>query len=138
MSSHEPDHYAVLGLGRGASPADVDRAYRRAARATHPDMHPDDASAADRFHAATMAYETLRDPDRRALYDHSRSSVNPGGGVRIVVQRRPSAAPVHLGRQRGRSSPTQPLHTPPTTPLAEELSGFLEAVARMVSGRPYR
>ena len=62
MTSQEPDPYAVLGVGRGASPADVDRAYRRAARATHPDIHPDDASAADRFRAVTIAYETLSDP----------------------------------------------------------------------------
>jgi hypothetical protein len=62
MAHQQADYYALLGVGRGASAADVDRAYRRAARATHPDVHPDDASAAERFHAVTIAYETLSDP----------------------------------------------------------------------------
>ena len=62
MSWQQPDYYAVLGVGRSASAADLDRAYRRAARATHPDVHPDDTSAAERFHAVTIAYETLSDP----------------------------------------------------------------------------
>lgn len=138
MTSQEHDYYTVLGVGRGASPADVDRAYRRAARASHPDLHPNDGSAADRFRAVTIAYETLGDPDRRASYDERHSPVSPGAAVRIVVHRRPSAAPVHIGRQRPWSSPLQPLQTRPDAPLAEDLFELIEAFARMVSGRPNR
>lgn len=99
MTSREPDYYAVLGLGRLASPAEVDRAYRRAARATHPDMHPDDASAADRFRAATLAYETLRDPGRRTSYDRRQTRGRPDAAVRIVVHGRPPVSPVQVGRR---------------------------------------
>lgn len=133
MTSQEPNYYAVLGVGRGASPADVDRAYRRAARATHPDMHPNDASATDRFRAVTIAYETLSDPGRRASYDNSRSSVNHGATVRIAVHRRPSPAPVHLGRQSPGPRPLRPVHARPTAPLAEDLFELVEAFARTIS-----
>lgn len=138
MTSQEPDYYAVLGAGRGASPADVDRAYRRAARATHPDLHPNDGSANERFRAVTIAYETLSDPERRASYDHGDSPASPGATVRIVVHQRPSAAPVHLGRQPPLSRPLQPVHTRPTVPLTEDVLEFVETFARMVSGWPYR
>ena len=138
MTSQERDYYALLGVGRGASAADVDRAYRRAARATHPDLHPNDGSAAERFRAVTIAYETLGDAERRASYDHGHSPASPGAAVRIVVHRRPSAAPVHLGRQPPLSRPVQPVHTRPTFPLAEDLLELVETFARMVSGWPYR
>jgi len=98
----QPDHYALLGIGRSASDTDIDRAYRRAARATHPDVHPDDTSAAERFNAVTIAYETLSDPQRRASYDRSHPDAHPAAPTRVVVRRsrRPgAAAPVHLGRR---------------------------------------
>lgn len=120
--THALDHYAVLGLGRLASPADVDRAYRRAARATHPDVHPDDASAADRFRAATLAYETLRDPERRASYDRRQPHGRRGVDVRIVVHRPPSVAPVPVGRR-----PPGPIRT-------GDLIHLVDAFTRIVGG----
>jgi hypothetical protein len=137
MTSQKPDYYAVLGVGPGASAADVDRAYRRAARATHPDVHPDDASAGERFRAVTAAYETLSDPQRRASYDNPHPSVNHGAAVRIVVHRRPSAAPVHLGRRQPGTTPLQPLRTSPTTPFGVDVVELGEALARMVYGWPF-
>lgn len=136
MTSHESDHYAVLGIDRGASAAEVNRAYRRAARETHPDTHPDDALAAERFRAVTIAYETLSDPDRRASYDHS-PSASRGAHVRIVVHRRPSAAPVHLGRRPQSSRHPRPVHARPAAPLAEDLFDLIEVFARIVSRWPY-
>jgi curved DNA-binding protein CbpA len=111
MSPQHRDYYSLLGVERGASRSDLERAYRRAARATHPDVHPDDSSAAERFAAVTVAYETLRDPARRASYDRANPAIRPGVPVRFVVRRTqppPMAAPVHLGRQRPHPEPLNP------------------------------
>jgi curved DNA-binding protein CbpA len=62
------DPYVVLGVGRRASPDEIARAYRRAARATHPDSGGPDTGS-ERFQAVSDAYEVLRDPGRRAGYD---------------------------------------------------------------------
>ena len=67
------DLYIVLGLQRGATPADVKRAYRRLARRYHPDINPGDRESAARFRQISDAYETLIDPDRRRRYDAGQS-----------------------------------------------------------------
>ena len=67
--STDLDLYAVLDVRPNASPDEIRSAYRRAARASHPDLHPGDASAAARFNRVQVAYEILGDPDRRAAYD---------------------------------------------------------------------
>ncbi len=63
--------YDRLGLDRGASEAQVRRAYRRLARRWHPDLNPGNAEAAAHYAAITAAYETLVDPARRRAYDAS-------------------------------------------------------------------
>ena len=63
------DHYEVLGVDRDASPEELKRAFRRLARATHPDANPDDPSAEARFRQVAEAYEVLSDPEKRAQYD---------------------------------------------------------------------
>jgi molecular chaperone DnaJ len=63
------DLYAVLGLHRGASIADIKRAYRRLARRYHPGINPGDRAAEVMFQRITEAYETLADPARREQYD---------------------------------------------------------------------
>jgi curved DNA-binding protein CbpA len=69
MSNREHrDPYLVLGVGRRASPDEIARAYRRAARATHPDSGGP-GTGSERFQAVSDAYEVLRDPGRRAGYD---------------------------------------------------------------------
>lgn len=66
------DLYVVLGLTRGASEAEIKRAYRRLARRYHPDINPGDREAAARFREILDAYETLIDPDRRRHYDQGK------------------------------------------------------------------
>lgn len=74
----ERDPYQALGLGADAGTADISRAYRRLARALHPDTHPGDA-AADQFRAISDAYELLSNPARRADWDrrHPRQATSP-------------------------------------------------------------
>ena len=66
-SCERRDPYIVLGVARQASAEEIVRAYRRAARASHPDSGG--AGSADRFRAVSDAYDVLRDPRRRAVYD---------------------------------------------------------------------
>jgi curved DNA-binding protein CbpA len=64
------NYYETLGVNRKATAEDIRRAYRRLALNIHPDRsHAPDA--AERFTRITEAYETLRDPRKRAAYDHS-------------------------------------------------------------------
>lgn len=62
------DYYALLGVGPQADAEEIKRAYRRLARELHPDTNADPA-ATERFKEIAVAYETLRDPERRRRYD---------------------------------------------------------------------
>jgi molecular chaperone DnaJ len=63
------DYYEILGLGRDAAPDEIKKAFRRLARASHPDANPDDPGAEARFREVAEAYEVLSDPQKRARYD---------------------------------------------------------------------
>ena len=63
------DYYAVLGVAREASDAEVKAAFRKLAHEFHPDRVGDDASKIERFKAVREAYETLADARKRAAYD---------------------------------------------------------------------
>ena len=64
----ERDLYAVLGVGRDASDAEIKRAYRRLAQQWHPDVNQE-AAADGRFKEINEAYQVLSDPQRRQAYD---------------------------------------------------------------------
>jgi curved DNA-binding protein CbpA len=100
MTSREQrDPYGVLGVRRQASPDEIARAYRRAARATHPDSGGCGAGA-ERFQAVNDAYDVLRDPGRRAGYDRrhplprQQAARAAGGSVRYAT---PGSQHVVLG-----------------------------------------
>ncbi len=76
------DHYRLLGVARGASREEIGRAWRRRARAEHPDRRPGQAGdeAAGRFRALAEAYRVLSDPARRAAYDRALGSGQADAG----------------------------------------------------------
>jgi DnaJ-class molecular chaperone len=63
------DLYQRLGLKRGASEAEIKKAYRSLAKQLHPDRNKDNPKAAERFAQVTAAYDLLSDKDKRAKYD---------------------------------------------------------------------
>jgi molecular chaperone DnaJ len=65
----DTDLYAVLGVGRDATDEELKRAYRAKARQFHPDANHGDDGDGDRFKEISLAYEVLKDPERRARYD---------------------------------------------------------------------
>ena len=67
------DYYQLLGVDRDASSETIKKAFRRLARATHPDANPGDPDAEAHFREVAEAYEVLSDPDRRAQYDRGDS-----------------------------------------------------------------
>jgi molecular chaperone DnaJ len=65
----EKDLYEVLGVRRDASDEELKRAYRTKAREHHPDTNRDDGESGEQFKEVSLAYEVLKDPERRARYD---------------------------------------------------------------------
>ncbi len=63
------DYYEVLGVSRSASEEDLKRAYRKLALKYHPDRNPGDKAAEESFKEAAEAYEVLRDPQKKRIYD---------------------------------------------------------------------
>lgn len=63
------DPYKVLNVQRGATEAEIKRAFRKLAKQYHPDSNKDDPKAKEKFAEANQAYEVLGDPAKRAQFD---------------------------------------------------------------------
>ncbi|MCH7861002.1 DnaJ C-terminal domain-containing protein [Sphingomonas sp. NPDC092331] len=79
------DPYSILNVARGASEADIKKAYRKLAKELHPDRNKDNPKAAEKFSQVTQAYDLLTDKDKRARFDRGEidgdgNPVNPFGG----------------------------------------------------------
>ena len=84
------DPYSILGVAKGADAKAIKSAYRKLAKELHPDKHPENPKAADKFSEVTRAYDLLSDAGKRAQYDRGEIDENgqprgfgggfPGGG----------------------------------------------------------
>src|SRR6188508_2576939 len=75
----EKDYYKILGVAETATQKDITKAYRKLARDSHPDTHPGDAAAEERFKEVSAAYDVLGDEAKRKEYDEVRR-LGPVGG----------------------------------------------------------
>ncbi len=83
----DPDLYQLLGVPREASREEIAQAWRRRARAEHPDARPRDAAAPGRFRVLAEAYQVLSDPARRTAYDRALGSGPPGPDAEVPAVR---------------------------------------------------
>jgi len=65
----DKDYYKILDVSRNASEEEIKKSYRKIAMQFHPDRNPGNKDAEDRFKMASEAYEVLRDPEKREIYD---------------------------------------------------------------------
>jgi molecular chaperone DnaJ len=76
----EKDFYKILAVTKGVGDADLKKAYRKLAKANHPDLHPGNQAAESRFKDISEAYDVLSDAEQRKEYDAVRAR---GGGARF-------------------------------------------------------
>jgi len=82
----DKDFYAVLGVSKDVSEADLKKTYRKLARQYHPDSNPGDAKAEAKFKEISEAHSVLSDPELRREYDQIRAM---GSGARFSAGGRP-------------------------------------------------
>jgi len=74
------DYYETLGISKGASEADIKKAFRSKAREHHPDKNAGSSKAEEEFKAVNEAYDILKDPNKKAAYDQYGHAAFENGG----------------------------------------------------------
>ena len=77
--AEKKNYYEVLGVAKNATEEEIKSAYRKLAKQYHPDLHPGDAAAAEKFKEINEANETLSDKQKRAAYDYELEHPGMGG-----------------------------------------------------------
>lgn len=109
------DPYQILGVSKDASEDDIRRIFRRLAKECHPDLHPGDTAAAERFKRISAAYDIVGDPAKRRLYDL--------GEIDAMGEPRRGFASQHAGGGRGRAA-------------TGEFGGFGDVFSEFFGGAP--
>jgi molecular chaperone DnaJ len=107
MATPSADLYGILGVSPDASPAEISHAYRALVRRHHPDTRDMDSRPSSADVDATLreilaAYGVLRDPERRAAYDHGRATARHGATARQPTS---GEASLHAGPVRWHTTP---------------------------------
>ena len=76
----QKDYYKILGVDKNASQDQIKSAYRKMAKQYHPDLHPGDNAAAEKFKEVNEAYSVVGDPDKRGKYDRGEMDMDGAGG----------------------------------------------------------
>ncbi|MBQ8885104.1 MAG: molecular chaperone DnaJ [Clostridia bacterium] len=79
MADSKKNYYEILGVDKKASADEIKAAYRKLAKQYHPDLHPGDEKAAEKFKEVNEAHETLSDDQKRAAYDYELEHPGMGG-----------------------------------------------------------
>lgn len=77
--AEKKDYYEILGVSKDASEEEIRAAYKKLVKQYHPDLHPNDALAAEKFKEINEANEVLSDKQKRAAYDYEREHPGMGG-----------------------------------------------------------
>lgn len=88
MAVTTQDYYKLLGVDRNAKPEEISKAFKKLARQHHPDFNPGNKASEEKFKEINEAYDVLKDPEKRKLYDQfghdfqnaGQYARQPGGG----------------------------------------------------------
>ncbi len=117
------DYYKILNVNATATDDEIKRSYRLLAKRYHPDLHPGDASAADRFADINEAHDVLSDPKKRAEYDKKvKEAAAPKLRPEDVIARQRAAAQAAARQAAMRNNMGQRIVQTPNMTMAQRMA----------------